>query len=174
MLAALATSVPLAVSHAAPLDALAPYAGRTVAAIDLQGNNTTQEYVIRREIQTAVGESLRVDVVEEDVQRLDNLSIFAQVRVEAEPVGEGVRLVFRLKEMPPWVPLLGFSYTEEDGFSGGPKLSALNLKGRAISLGVRAYFGGAKQYSARLSWPWIKGNHRRSTSTGRVSTASTR
>jgi outer membrane protein assembly factor BamA len=61
--------------------------------------------------------------------------------------------------MPAWIPWVGFSYTEEDGFSAGPKVSALNLKGRAVSLGARAYFGGADQYSARLTWPWITGNH---------------
>ncbi|HEY7516207.1 MAG TPA: BamA/TamA family outer membrane protein, partial [Vicinamibacteria bacterium] len=144
---------------AAALDSLAPFAGRPVVAVLLQGNETTRENVVRREIQTAVGEPLRPEVVEQDVLRLDNLSIFAQVAVEAEPVGEGVRLVYRLKEMPAWIPWVGFSYTEQDGFSGGPKLSALNLKGQAISLSARAYFGGAKQYSANLSWPWIKGNH---------------
>ena len=72
---------------------------------------------------------------------------------------KGVRLTFRLKEMPSWIPWAGFSYTEEDGFSAGPKLSALNLTGRGVSLSWRAYFGGATQYATSLSWPWIGGAH---------------
>jgi outer membrane protein assembly factor BamA len=147
------------VSAAAAPGILAPFAGRRVTAIELQGFHVTRENVIRREIHTAVGEPLRADVVAADVQRLDNLSIFAEIGIGADADGEGVRLTFRLKEMPSWIPWVGFSYTEEDGFSAGPKVSALNLKGRAISLGARAYFGGAEQYSARLTWPWIGGNH---------------
>jgi outer membrane protein insertion porin family len=161
VLALLAGRVPSAGAADVPttLDALAPYAGRVVQAIELQGQQTTRDYVIRREIETAVGQPLRVATVDEDLLRLDNLSIFAEVHVEAEAVGEEVRLVYHVKEMPPWIPWVGFSYTEQDGFSAGPKLSALNLWGRAISLGGRAYFGGARQLSARLTWPWIKANH---------------
>jgi hypothetical protein len=36
-----------------------------------------------------------------------------------------VRLVFRFKEMPALMHLLGFTFTEEDGFSGGPKRKEL-------------------------------------------------
>jgi outer membrane protein assembly factor BamA len=136
-------------------DALAPFSGRELTAIVLVGHQSTRDDVIRREIETAVGGPLSLESVAADVQRLDNLQIFAQITVSAEPDGEGVRLSFRFKEMPAWIPWLGFSYTEQDGFSVGPKFSALNLGGRAISLGARAYFGGAKQYSARLTWPWI-------------------
>jgi outer membrane protein insertion porin family len=152
-------SVGAARGSASAIDALAPFVGRNVAAIGVVGQETTREHVIRREIETAVGTPLRLESVEADVQRLDNLSIFAQIEVEAEPLAEGVRLVYRVKEMPPWIPWVGFSYTEQDGFSAGPKLSALNLKGQAITLGARAYFGGAKQYSVDLTWPWITGNH---------------
>ena len=141
------------------LATLAPFAGRTVSAVELVGNEVTRDEVIRREIHARAGEPLDPEAVGQDIQRLDNLSIFAQVLVTAEPEGEGVRLTYRLKEMPAWIPWLGFSYTEQDGFSIGPKLSALNLQGQAISVGARAYFGGAKQYSARVTWPWITGNH---------------
>jgi outer membrane protein insertion porin family len=147
-------------ARAADLDPLAPYAGRVVTAIVLVGHESTRDEVIRREIWTAAGDPLSPDVVARDVQRLDNLQIFAQILVEAEEATDGgVALTYRFKEMPAWVPLPGFSYTEQDGFAAGPKLSALNLGGRGISLGARAYFGGAKQYSARLTWPWIRTNH---------------
>jgi len=157
----LATWLAIADARAStPFDGLAPFMDRTITAIDLSGPRVTREYVIRREIRSAVGEPLRIETVAADVQRLDNLSIFAEIEVSAEADGGGVRLTYELKEMPAWIPWLGFSYTEQDGFSGGPKLSALNLTGRGISLGARAYFGGAKQSSARFVWPWVSGNHR--------------
>jgi outer membrane protein insertion porin family len=142
-----------------PRVALAPYEGRLVTAVEIEGHRVTQDYVIRREIRTAVGQPMRSETLLADIRRLDNLSIFAQIRVTGEIDGEGVRVRFHFKEMPSWVPFPGFSYTEQDGFSAGVKVSALNLAGRAISLSATAYFGGADQYSARLSWPWIGGNH---------------
>jgi outer membrane protein insertion porin family len=145
-----------AVTASDPLD---PFEGRPITAIEIEGHHVTRDGVIRREIRSAAGRPLHVQELLEDVQRLDNLSIFAQILVRGEPDGQGVRVIFHLKEMPAWIPLLGFSYTEQDGFSGGPKLSALNLGGRAISLNAQAYFGGANQFSARLAWPWIGGNH---------------
>jgi outer membrane protein insertion porin family len=147
------------VGAAVDSSSLARFEGRQVTVVELTGHETTKDFVITRELQTRVGEPFHVETLDADVQRLDNLSIFAQISVEAEPDGEGVRLVFRVKEMPSWVPLAGFSYTEQDGFSAGPKLSAMNLTGRDISLGWRAYFGGARQYSTDLSWPWIGGDH---------------
>ena len=151
-------AVPCAAGEIA--DALAPHAGRPVSAIAIEGLRVTREFVARREIHTAVGQPLRPEVAEADIQRLDNLSIFAELSVEAQPdAANGVRLTYRVKEMPSWVPWLGYSYTDQDGFSAGPLLSALNFTGRAISLNAKAYFGGADQYAVRFLWPWIRGNH---------------
>lgn len=138
---------------------LARFENLTVASIDLVGHKVTKEHVIRREILTRVGEPLRASVVDKDIQRLDNLSIFAEVNVDARADGSSVRLTFHFKEMPSWIPLIGASYNEQDGFSAGPKISALNLTGRGISVNGKAYFGGSKKYEVGLSWPWISGDH---------------
>ena len=99
---------------------LAPFAGRRVAAIDITGHNVTKDWVITREIRTKVGAPLDVEAVGRDEARLDNLSIFAEIRVDGEPVGnDQVRLVFTFKEMPSWFPILSYVYTEENGFSWG-------------------------------------------------------
>jgi outer membrane protein assembly factor BamA len=74
--------------------------------------------------------------------------------------GDGVALTFTFKEMPAILPFPSFLYTEENGFSYGAAVSAMNLTGRGISLSARAYFGGTTQRWGRLSFPWIGGNHR--------------
>lgn len=139
---------------------LAPFAGRRVAAIDITGHNVTKDWVITREIRTKVGDPLDLEAVERDVARLDNLSIFAEIRVDGEPVGDdAVRLVFTFKEMPSWFPILSYVYTEENGLSWGAGVSAGNLTGRDLSVSARVYFGDLEQQWSRVSWPWIRGNH---------------
>ena len=149
------------VARGAPGSGLAPYAGRRVIAVEITGHKVTKDFVIEREIRTKVDDPLDVDAVEEDVARLDNLSIFAEIRVDAFPVGDDeVRLVFTFKEMPSWFPILSYVYTEENGFSWGLGLSAGNLTGRDLSVSARVYFGDLEQQWSRISWPWISGNHR--------------
>ena len=139
--------------------ALAPFENRPVSEIHLVGHKVTKEHVITREIETRVGSPLKVETLLADYQRLENLSIFADIRIAAELEGAGVKVTFTFKEMPTYIPFVGFSYTEENGFSAGPGISSLNLSGRDMSLSATAYFGGATQYKVNYSWPWISGDH---------------
>lgn len=144
----------------ASVSSLAPFAGRRVASIELAGHRVTKDWVITREIRTKVGDPLDVHAVGRDVARLDNLSIFAEIRVDGAPVGDDdVALVFTFKEMPSWFPILSYVYTEENGFSVGLGVSAGNLAGRDLSVSARTYFGDLEQQWSRISWPWISGNH---------------
>ena len=152
-------SGPRCVGPIRPAQTLGSAEGRTVTAIELTGHKVTREYVITREIRTRVGEAFHPDVLAADVQRLENLSVFAEIRVDAEPEGDGVRLRFRFKEMPSWCPP-GLLLHRGGRLRGGPELSAVNLIGRDMSLSARAYFGSAQQYAVSYSWPWISGNHR--------------
>ena len=136
------------------------FESRPVTRIGIEGRRVTREYVITREIETKVGEPFRLATLEADLQRLENLGLFAETSVVPASDGDGVALTFTFKEMPPIIPFPSFLYTEENGFSYGAALSAMNLTGRGISLSARAYFGGTTQRWARLSYPWIGGNHR--------------
>ena len=133
--------------------------GRPVTAIDVVGFKKTKEYVIRREIRVRVGEPLDVAAVDEDVVRLNNLGIFAQVRVDGREDGGGVRLEYQLKESPPLIPYPAIAFTEENGFSIGAGVSASNVTGRDIAVSGRALFGGTNNYNVLANWPWITGNH---------------
>jgi outer membrane protein insertion porin family len=172
-LRAVAVVLPLAVAPAstaaseprqAPATAPAPdwqrFEGRRISAIAFSGHRVTRDHVIARELESKAGEPLRAATLEADLTRLENLGIFASTRVVAEADGDdGVFLTLRFHEMPPVLPFPSFVYTEENGFSYGLALSALNLTGRAISLSARAYFGGTDQRWVKLSHPWIAGDH---------------
>lgn len=138
---------------------LNPFEGRPIAAIDLVGFRKTKEYVIRREIRSQVGQPLDLELIDQDVIRLRNLSLFSQVRVDVEERKDEVHLEFQLKEQPPVIPYPAMAFTEENGFSVGVGLSASNVTGRDISLSGRAVFGGTNNYNALMKWPWITGNH---------------
>jgi outer membrane protein insertion porin family len=139
---------------------LAPYQGRRVTGVELTGRRVTHEQVIRREMRLRVGQPFEIETLLADCQRLENLALFAEIRVggEAEEP-DGVKLTYHLRELPSWIPILAATYTEEDGFSIGPGLSAGNLAGRDITLSAKTFFGGTTQYVADLQWPWIAGNH---------------
>jgi outer membrane protein insertion porin family len=130
-----------------------------VASLVYTGNRTTREFVITRELDTKVGQPFRLQTLRLDLVRLENLGVFAATRVLPEGEGDAVRLGFDFREMPPVIVYPSFSYTEENGFSYGPAVSTLNLAGRGIRLSARVFFGGASQRFARLTWPWITGNH---------------
>jgi outer membrane protein assembly factor BamA len=149
-----------AIAHAqADPATFANYEGRRVTGIRIEGHRVTREHVITRELETRAGEPFALTVLEADLQRLENLGLFSETRVVPEADGDGVRLGVTVKEMPPILAFPSFIYTEENGFSYGAAVSALNLTGRGMSLSARAYFGGTTQRWGKFSNPWIRGNH---------------
>jgi outer membrane protein insertion porin family len=134
--------------------------GLLVEAVEVEGRRVTREGVVTREIHTKVGEPLAAATIVADVRRLQNMQIFSEVDVEVEPgEGDAVRVTFVLKEMNSWLPTLAVQFTEENGFSAGPGVAALNLTGRNIRLSASAIFGGTTQFWSDFNWPWITGHH---------------
>ncbi|MEW6755755.1 MAG: BamA/TamA family outer membrane protein [Candidatus Latescibacterota bacterium] len=150
-----AGSAPAAASGAS-LDSLA---GRTLCRVEFAGHRATAEHVIRREVRSRVGSPLDPVQVQRDVQRLRDLDIFSSVQADAEPVGEGVALRLRLREIPAVVPYVTYDVTDQDGWSFGPAVKAVNLLGRDIFLAGFALFGGKTSFLLDLNDPWIGGNH---------------
>jgi outer membrane protein assembly factor BamA len=138
---------------------LSEFEGKPVVRIDIIGNRITKEHVIRRELDTKVGEPFDAQVANEDLTRLENLGIFSSISARPSNEDGGVAIELEVKEMPWIIPYLAFKYNEEDGFSVGPALSSLNMLGRDIALSGRVLFGGAFTFSVTLSWPWIAANH---------------
>lgn len=138
---------------------LETFAGREILRIDLQGHRTTREQIIRRELHTTPGQPFDPKLLRADLQRLDNLDIFSSLRSSARPAGTGVILVIQLREIPPAVPYISYDVTDEDGWSFGPALKAVNLLGRDLFVAGYALFGGKTTLLLDLNYPWIAGNH---------------
>ena len=141
------------------MQATANYDGSKVAAVEILGNRVTREYVIRRELQTEAGGVFDRRVMQGDVQRLQNLDIFSSVAVSVTALGEGVEVRYQVRELPHAVPYISYDVTDEDGWSFGPAIKAVNMGGRDIFVGGWALFGAKSIFMLDVSNPWIGGNH---------------
>ncbi|MDH3196693.1 MAG: BamA/TamA family outer membrane protein [Candidatus Krumholzibacteria bacterium] len=159
ILLAAALAVPGAARADVGVARLAPHEGKTVSRIVISGNAVTRRYVIAREIETAVGDSLRVATVEADHVRLENLGIFASIDIVLTDLGNAVALEYRVREMPWIIPYIKFRYTEQDGWSLGPAVSSINLFGLGIRVSGNYLAGANSQFTLGLTWPWITGDH---------------
>jgi outer membrane protein assembly factor BamA len=151
------------IGHAATreevLAALEPYAGQTITRITLAGNNITKDWVITREIHSEMGDPLDLDLIREDIVRLENLAIFGAVVVVPGEERGGVTLDFRFTEMPWIIPFPALRYTEENGFSIGLGVASPNFLGQRMILSASALFGGTTTARFKGENPWITGNH---------------
>ena len=144
------------------LEHLAHLEGRTVAAIEVEGNRTTRTYVVLRELRTQVGRPLDLEVLGADLQRLDNLDIFSSLRVEAAEargLARGLNLTLRVREVPFVVPYVTYDVSDQDGWSFGPAIKSGNLLGRDIYAAGYALFGGRTTFLLDATNPWMFGNH---------------
>lgn len=82
-----------------PSAAAAPsHEGERVVAVDVRGVKTVAKETVLAKIQTKPGSPYQDAVVSEDIRRLFALGYFTDVRADAEPLAEGVRLVFVVTE----------------------------------------------------------------------------
>ncbi|HLP40653.1 MAG TPA: BamA/TamA family outer membrane protein [Fibrobacteria bacterium] len=131
-----------------------------VDSIVFEGLRTTRGFVVRRELRHRPGVPFSCEDWRIEKARLEDLDIFAEIRLRAEPAGDSagsgpVRLVYVFKELPAYVPFVAVSKTEQDGLSAGPAIASLNLLGRDIRLEIITRFGGTSEMLAAISSPWI-------------------
>ena len=132
-----------------------PFVGMTVTDLTFSGNNTTHEHVIRLWLEIQEGDTLVFETLDEDVGRLENLSIFGFINVEPSGTEGGVALEYVFREMPSYIPYIAFRFTEQNGFSVGPAISAVNLGGKAARVSGRLLFGGTTTFILSYKNPWI-------------------
>ena len=129
----------------------------------LQGLKTTRKEVVQRELRHQVGQPFSCDSWIAEQSRLEDLDIFADVRLRVVPKeasidssggsvkNSEVELTYVFRELPPYIPFLAVSKTEQDGLSVGPALASLNFLGQGIRAEFITRFGGTTEFQASLS-----------------------
>jgi outer membrane protein insertion porin family len=74
--------------------------GAIVRDIEIRGHQRTQESTIRFYLKTEVGSPFSPQTLRDDIKRLYALRAFDNIRVTAEEVRDGIRLVFTVTEKP--------------------------------------------------------------------------
>lgn len=122
-----------------------------VRALRFEGLKATRETIVRRELEQVPGSAFSCAVWERERIRLEDLDIFAEVRLRAA----SDTLVYTFRELPPYIPFVSAILTEQDGFSMGPALASLNFLGRDIRLEAMARFGGTTEFMLSAGSPWL-------------------
>jgi len=125
--------------------------GVPVQAIRLQGLRHTRESVVMRRLVTRTGRPYACADLQKDGDRLRDLDVFAHVSVSAARDSSGLVLAYQFRELPPYVPYVSMAKTDQDGFSAGPAVAALNLLGTGAHLELASRFGGTTEIYGSLS-----------------------
>lgn len=115
-----------------------------VKEIDVSGNTTTIDPVIRRELRLVEGQLWSARAVETSKRRLENLGFFEEVNFEPKPTDQpglldlGVKVV----EKPTGSLSFGAGFSSQDGFIISGSVSQANLFGRGYGVQLAADVGG--------------------------------
>lgn len=109
-----------------------------VERIDIQGNTTTQDRVIRRQFIKAEGDPLNPREIREAAERIRALDYFADVTVEPRAGSAPDQAIIDVDVEETTTGSLGFSvsYARTEGIGFGVSFSELNFLGRGQQLGV--------------------------------------
>lgn len=114
-----------------------------VDAVEIEGNQKTQEFVIRREMKLETGDILDVNRLRSDLRQLMQLGYFDSVTPvfvdTADP--DRVKLVIKVDERRTGAATFGAGYSSADGFLGYIDVSDENFLGRGQKTNIRWEFG---------------------------------
>ena len=139
-----------------------------VNKIVIEGNETTLEKVIRRELVIRPGDILRRSMIERSHREVFQLGYFEDVQVGSQVANEigDIDLVFRIKERQTGVGNVGAGYSEEFGLTGFLEFSHNNIGwykrfpylglGKGQSLNLRWEFGKLTQIDLSFRDPWFR------------------
>ena len=133
--------------------------GKIIKEIRFEGLKRTKEYIVKRELISAVGDPLCQENLDKEEQRLERLDIFSDIQIDAKVDAGEVILTYIFVETFPILPSLGLKISDENGISIGGGFKSPNLRGRDIFFSGRVLFGGAKELEVWIQNPWVSGNH---------------
>ncbi len=139
-----------------------------VRKIIIEGNETTLEKVIRRELVIHPGDILRRSFLERSQREVFNLGYFEDVQIGSRVANEDgdLDLVFRIKERQSGIANVGAGYSEEFGLTGFVEFAHNNVGfyrkfpflglGKGQTLNLRWEFGKLDQIDLSYRDPWFR------------------
>jgi outer membrane protein assembly factor BamA len=130
-----------------------------VVQIVVSGNQHTRDFVILREMKTALGKPLDVQQLELDRLRIESLGLFTRVETLPLRTEQGVVVIVLVSER--WYifpfPILDRHDKDWSKFSYGFGLQHTNLRGRNEQVGSAIWWGYNPGYQFSFTSPWLLG-----------------
>ncbi len=135
-----------------------------VERIDIEGNTTTLDRVIRRQFDTVEGDPFNPREIRQAAERIRALGFFAVADVEPREGSSPSQVIVDVdvEEQPTGSLSLGGSYSVSDGFGIAIGLNESNFLGRGQNLGITLSTAqDAEQYTLSFSEPYLLGRRLR-------------
>lgn len=134
-----------------------------IREIVFSGNNTTQPKVMLREMSVRVGDVAEASSIEHSRQAIQDLGLFKSVEVQQEPLPDGVRLVYVVREKFFLLPYPRLGANVDGQYNYGAELRWNNIDGLNQNLRLlvsqgsdnRAGYGKQTSYLAGYDIPFI-------------------
>ena len=129
-----------------------------VRKIEITGNRTTREKVIRRELEIIPGEIFKRSKVMRSQRDVFNLGFFEDVQLDSKPATEegDIDLILNVKEKPTGQIGAGMSFSALDGLTGYISLTVPNLFGKGQKGNLLLERGGRKtNIQLGFTEPWF-------------------
>ena len=109
-----------------------------VERIDISGNSTTIDRVIRQQFDTVEGDPFNPRHIREASARINALRFFEPISINSKPGSEENNIIIdlKVKEVPTGSLTFGASYGQAAGFGGNIKIEQKNLLGRGQRLSL--------------------------------------
>ncbi len=131
-----------------------------VERIDIEGNTTTLDRVIRRQFDTVEGDPFNPREIRQSAERIRALGFFSVADVETREGSSPSQVIVDVdvEEQPTGSLSLGGSYSVSDGFGIAIGLNESNFLGRGQNLGVTLSTAqDAEQYTINFTEPYLLG-----------------
>ncbi len=131
-----------------------------VERIDIEGNTTTLDRVIRRQFDTVEGDPFNPREIRQAAERINALGFFANAEVEPREGSSPSQVILDVdvEEQPTGSLSLGGSYSVSDGFGVAIGLNESNFLGRGQNLGLTISTAqDSEQYSLSFTEPYLLG-----------------
>lgn len=131
-----------------------------VERIDIEGNTTTLDRVIRRQFDTVEGDPFNPREIRQSAERIRALGFFAVADVEPREGSSPSQVIVDVdvEEQPTGSLSLGGSYSISDGFGVAIGLNEANFLGRGQNLGISLSTAqDSERYTINFTEPYLLG-----------------